>query len=82
MPQTAQAMDDAVRPAVAVARIRALAESRGGSLEDISAAANAALAAGTDVGFGDELDERLRGELARAVVEQDRTQNRAAALVQ
>lgn len=77
-------MGEAVRPAVAVARIRALAASRGVSLEDLTASATAAVAKGrgSEGQYDGELDERLGGELARAVLEQERTQGRAAARLQ
>lgn len=75
-------MGDAVRPAVAVARIRALAASRGLSLEDVSTLSAAARAVDVAEGGAGEMNERLGAELARAVLEQDRTQRRAAARIQ
>lgn len=76
-PEDFEAMGDAVRPAVAVARIRALAASRGVSLEDMSESARKVFAESC------EMDERLLGgELARAVLQQQETQRRAAATLQ
>lgn len=82
-----KAMEDAVRPAVAVARMRSLAASRGMSLEDVSkmsaAATLAAVATADDrTPVDGVLDDRLGGELARAVIEQEKTQRSAAARIQ
>eukprot|EP00903_Cladosiphon_okamuranus_P007817 g7563.t1 len=79
------AMGDAVRPAVAVARLRASAAARGVSLSEMSTGG-----VGSDAAAGSDDDDevamalkRLSGsELARAVLEQQEAQQRAAVALQ
>lgn len=85
-PEDFEAMGDAVRPAVAVARMRALAASRGMSLADMTefTAGPPYHYDGTEEADADgAVPERLTGgELARALLQQEETQRRAAARLQ
>lgn len=74
-------MVEAVSPSVAVARMRALAASRGVSLDEFAAFGPAKDREGEGP-YDGRLDERLGVELARAVSEQEKTRWRAAAHVQ
>lgn len=76
-----EAMVEAVSPSVAVARMRALAASRGVSLDEFAAFGPAKDREGEGP-YDGRLDERLGVELARAVSEQEKTRWRAAAHVQ
>lgn len=70
-------MDTAVRPVVSVARMRALAASRGVSLEGMAEISPNVLEGG-----GEQDESQLGGELARAVLHQQETQRRAATMMQ